>query len=374
MQIKRNMINYIPDSIKTLHKIFTENGYKLYLVGGSVRDFIIGTTSKDFDLATDATPDQIIQIVSDYKTNLQGKAFGVVVVTPDDYPNGYEIATFREDIYNERLGETRFPNIKYSTIENDCLRRDLSINALYYDLETKKVIDLVNGIEDINNRVIKFVGIAEQRIIEDPLRILRCLRFSTRFSYDIDINNKKEITKHSHMLSIISRERILDEIKKAYKQSINFKEYLDLITELNLWKDIFNDVTINTDVIKTNSIIIYLTNLFRYEKISTLEERFPNFTIDNETSNKILFLLSLNIINSNNVFDLYKKKQQYKIDNNLLIEWFRVSDNKTVNAKKFLNYTPTTIAKDLIKIGYIGKELGIKIREIETKKFIEIKI
>lgn len=374
MQIKRNMINYIPDSIKTLHKIFTENGYKLYLVGGSVRDFIIGTTPKDFDLATDATPDQIIQIVSDYKTNLQGKAFGVVVVTPDDYPNGYEIATFREDIYNERLGETRFPNIKYSTIENDCLRRDLSINALYYDLETKKVIDLVNGIEDINNRVIKFVGIAEQRIIEDPLRILRCLRFSTRFSYDIDINNKKEITKHSHMLSIISRERILDEIKKAYKQSINFKEYLDLITELNLWKDIFNDVTINTDVIKTNSIIIYLTNLFRYEKISTLEERFPNFTIDNETSNKILFLLSLNIINSNNVFDLYKKKQQYKIDNNLLIEWFRVSDNKTVNAKKFLNYTPTTIAKDLIKIGYIGKELGIKIREIETKKFIEIKI
>lgn len=374
MQIKRNMINYIPDSIKTLHKIFTENGYKLYLVGGSVRDFIIGTTPKDFDLATDATPDQIIQIVSDYKTNLQGKAFGVVVVTPDDYPNGYEIATFREDIYNERLGETRFPNIKYSTIENDCLRRDLSINALYYDLETKKVIDLVNGIEDINNRVIKFVGIAEQRIIEDPLRILRCLRFSTRFSYDIDINNKKEITKHSHMLSIISRERIFDEIKKAYKQSINFKEYLDLITELNLWKDIFNDVTINTDVIKTNSIIIYLTNLFRYEKISTLEERFPNFTIDNETSNKILFLLSLNIINSNNVFDLYKKKQQYKIDNNLLIEWFRVSDNKTVNAKKFLNYTPTTIAKDLIKIGYIGKELGIKIREIETKKFIEIKI
>lgn len=374
MQIKRNMINYIPDSIKTLHKIFTENGYKLYLVGGSVRDFIIGTTPKDFDLATDATPDQIIQIVSDYKTNLQGKAFGVVVVTPDDYPNGYEIATFREDIYNERLGETRFPNIKYSTIENDCLRRDLSINALYYDLETKKVIDLVNGIEDINNRVIKFVGIAEQRIIEDPLRILRCLRFSTRFSYDIDINNKKEITKHSHMLSIISRERIFDEIKKAYKQSINFKKYLDLITELNLWKDIFNDVTINTDVIKTNSIIIYLTNLFRYEKISTLEERFPNFTIDNETSNKILFLLSLNIINSNNVFDLYKKKQQYKIDNNLLIEWFRVSDNKTVNAKKFLNYTPTTIAKDLIEIGYTGKELGIKIREIETKKFIEIKI
>lgn len=374
MQIKRNMINYIPDSIKTLHKIFTENGYKLYLVGGSVRDFIIGTTPKDFDLATDATPDQIIQIVSDYKTNLQGKAFGVVVVTPDDYPEGYEIATFREDIYNETLGETRFPTVKYSTIENDCLRRDLRINALYYDLETKQVIDLVNGIEDINNRVIKFVGIAEQRIIEDPLRILRCLRFSTRFGYDIDINNKKEISKHSHMLSIISRERIFDEIKKAYKQSINFKEYLDLITELNLWKDIFNDVTINTDVIETNSIVTYLTNLFRYEKISILEERFPNFTIDNDTSNKILFLLSLNIINANNVFDLYKKKQQYKIDNNLLIEWFRISDNKTINAKKFLNYTPTTITKNLIELGYNNKELGIKIREIETKKFIEIKI
>lgn len=368
------MINYIPESIKTLHNIFTEKGYKLYLVGGSVRDFIIGVPPKDFDLATDATPDQIIKIVSDYKTNLQGKAFGVVVVTPDDYPDGYEIATFREDIYNESLGKTRFPDVKYSTIDNDCLRRDLTINALYYDLDTKQVIDLVSGIEDINNKVVKFVGDVEQRIIEDPLRILRCLRFSTRFGYDIDEDTKKEITKYSHKLSIISRERIYDEIKKAYKQSINFKDYLELITELKLWKDIFKDVMINPNIVETNSLVTYLTNLFRFEDISTLYVKLRNFTIDKDITNKIIFLLSLNIINVCCIYDIYKKKIQYKIDNSLLIEWFRITNNDSINAKKFIKYEPTTITKDLMEHGYSGKELGFRICELESEKFTKIKI
>ena len=99
---ENDMWNVIPQSVKDLHDLFSDNGKKLYLVGGSVRDFLTGDKPKDFDLATDALPDEVIEIIGDkYKTNLQGKAFGVVVVYTKDQPGGMEIATFRSDRYGD---------------------------------------------------------------------------------------------------------------------------------------------------------------------------------------------------------------------------------------------------------------------------------
>lgn len=97
---QRDMWNIIPQSVKELHELFQKNGKKLYLVGGAVRDFLTGDKPKDFDLATDAMPDEVIEILGDeFKTNLQGKAFGVVVVFTEDQPEGMEIATLRSDRY-----------------------------------------------------------------------------------------------------------------------------------------------------------------------------------------------------------------------------------------------------------------------------------
>jgi len=102
LESTKSMLDIIPQSVKDLHKLFAAHGKKLYLVGGSVRDFLTGDKPKDFDLATDALPDEVLEILGDkFRTNLQGKAFGVVVVYTKDQPEGMEIATFRSDRYGD---------------------------------------------------------------------------------------------------------------------------------------------------------------------------------------------------------------------------------------------------------------------------------
>src|SRR3954468_24806126 len=111
------MWEIIPNSIKELHTLFKENGKQLFIVGGCVRDFLLNKSPKDWDLATDATPEETLLITSKYKNHLHGKSFGVVVVYTQDNPEGFEIATFREDVYGELLGETRNPEVRFvSTI------------------------------------------------------------------------------------------------------------------------------------------------------------------------------------------------------------------------------------------------------------------
>lgn len=182
-EYKEDMWSIIPQSVKDLHILFKENNKKLYVVGGAVRDFINHESPKDFDLCTDATPDEVLKIVKGYRTNLQGKSFGVVVVYTEDQPKGMEVATFREDQYSEeQLGATRNPDVIFSTIEKDCARRDLTINGLFYDLDKREIVDLVGGIRDLNDKVIRMIGDPNMRIKEDPLRILRCLRAACRYT------------------------------------------------------------------------------------------------------------------------------------------------------------------------------------------------
>jgi poly(A) polymerase len=177
----KSMLDIVPQSVKDLHKLFSNSGKKLYLVGGSVRDFLTGDKPKDFDLATDALPDEVLAIVDGkYRTNLQGKAFGVVVVFTKDQPDGMEIATFREDLYDDKLGKTRNPDVKFTSIENDVLRRDLRINGLFFDLDKNEIVDLVGGVNDIKNGIIGMIGDPDLRIKEDPLRILRAIRMACR--------------------------------------------------------------------------------------------------------------------------------------------------------------------------------------------------
>jgi tRNA nucleotidyltransferase/poly(A) polymerase len=167
----------IPDDIKTIAAIFKKNGFKLFIVGGAVRDFLLQKKIKDYDLATDAVPDKVEEMMAkaNFKTLPTGKAFGVINVFTSE--GEYEIATFRSD---ETKG--RNPEVKLgASIETDAARRDLRINALYYDIDTKEIIDLVGGVEDLKNGTIQTVGNPQQRFEEDPLRILRFFRFFNRF-------------------------------------------------------------------------------------------------------------------------------------------------------------------------------------------------
>ena len=139
-QKQSDMWNIIPDSVKELHQLFQSHGKKLFVVGGAVRDFLTGDKPKDFDLCTNALPDEVLSILGrKYRTNLHGKSFGVVVVYTDDEPAGMEIATFRSD-----LSKGRNPEVKLGVgIEDDVKRRDLTYNALFFDLD-KKEIDVLS--------------------------------------------------------------------------------------------------------------------------------------------------------------------------------------------------------------------------------------
>jgi len=154
----------IPKDLQDIHSRMKYAGRELYLVGGAVRDALMGKSPKDYDVATNASPEEVIKILqkdSKLKLDLTGKSFGVVrVKTPAD--GEYEIATFREDI-----GKGKGTSVKFSTIENDVRRRDLTINALFYDMDSGEVVDYVGGIKDIEDGVIRAVGEPGQRFDED---------------------------------------------------------------------------------------------------------------------------------------------------------------------------------------------------------------
>ena len=166
-EAKNSLKMNVPSDILDLHKLFKKNGKELFIVGGAVRDALLGKKPKDFDLATDAFPAEVIEIVTNagYTTTGEvGHQFGVVIVNVPSDPAGVEVATFREDI-----GKGRRPDaVEYSTIDKDVLRRDLTINALLYDMGTEEVVDLVGGLEDIKNSKIRTVGVAADRFAEDP--------------------------------------------------------------------------------------------------------------------------------------------------------------------------------------------------------------
>lgn len=174
----------LPADMVKLAKIIHSAGHELYVVGGAVRDALLGKEPKDYDVATDAQPEKILQILArhpEYKTLEIGKSFGIInVITPEG--NEYEVATFREDI-----GKGRRPDaVAFTTIENDVKRRDLTINALFYDIAKGEVVDFVGGIEDIKNGVVRAVGDPTERFDEDRLRILRVIRFAARMGAGMD--------------------------------------------------------------------------------------------------------------------------------------------------------------------------------------------
>jgi tRNA nucleotidyltransferase/poly(A) polymerase len=291
--LKSDMWDVIPQSVKDLHDLFKSSGKKLYLVGGSVRDFLTGEVPKDFDLATDALPDDVIEILklNNYKFDQHGKLFGVVVAYTTDCPEGIEIATFREDQYGDNLGKTRNPSIKFSTIEKDVMRRDIPFNAMFYDLDKKEIVDLVGGREDLEKGITRFVGNPDLRIEEDALRILRSIRFTSRYEFVISEETKESIKKNKNKLSIITKERIWEEFKKAFEQSKDFNYYLNIINELKLWEEIFPGSDINTNLVDTKNFVVVIANLFKNENVNGLERKMvQNYKIDGDTAKKNCFL------------------------------------------------------------------------------------
>jgi tRNA nucleotidyltransferase/poly(A) polymerase len=376
LESKSDMWDIIPQSVKELHKLFQGKGKKLYLVGGSVRDFLTGDKPKDFDLATNALPDEVLEIVGKkFRTNLQGKAFGVVVVFTDEVPEGMEIATFREDV-----SKGRNPEVKLGvTIEDDVKRRDLTYNSLFYDLDTRQIVDLVGGKEDLQSGITRMVGDPIERFDEDSLRILRAFRFASRYEHPLHHDTEKAIEKRKQLQNIdpetgemkrISQERVWEEMKKAFKQARDYKYYLNFFTKFDMWDEVFPGANINTELVDSKDFIVVIANLFKNESTLGLSDKLAQeYKIELETSTKVTFLISLLTFKTEDVFDIYKKRQQCAITDQTILEWLKVQSLDTNELIKFVEYRPSISAQELMSQGFKGKELGDEIKRLEIEKF-----
>jgi tRNA nucleotidyltransferase/poly(A) polymerase len=376
LESKSDMWDIIPQSVKELHKLFQGKGKKLYLVGGSVRDFLTGDKPKDFDLATDALPDEVLEIVGKkFKTNLQGKAFGVVVVFTDEVPEGMEIATFREDV-----SKGRNPEVKLGvTIEDDVKRRDLTYNSLFYDLDTRQIVDLVGGKEDLESGITRMVGDPIERFDEDSLRILRAFRFASRYEHPLHKDTESAIQKRKQLQNIdpetgemkrISQERVWEEMKKAWKQARDYNYYLNFFTKFDMWNEVFPGANINTNLVDSKDFIVVIANLFKNESTLGLADKLAQeYKIELETATKVTFLISLLSFKVEDVFDIYKKRQQCAITDQTILEWLKVESIDTNELIKFVEYRPSVSAQELMSQGFKGKDLGDEIKRLEVEKF-----
>ena len=376
LESNKTLIDIIPQSVKDLHKLFKASGKKLYLVGGAVRDFLTGDKPKDFDLATDALPDEVLGIIDDkYRTNLQGKAFGVVVVFTKDQPEGMEIATFREDVSKGRNPEVKLG----ATIEQDVKRRDISFNGLFFDLDTNEIVDLVGGQQDLKDGITRMIGDPNERFDEDSLRILSAFRFASRYGHPLHKDTEAAIAKRNQLENIepesgemkrISQERIWEEMKKAWKQAKDYRNYLAFFSKFDMWEQVFPGVEINTDLVNSKDFVVVFTNLFKNADTNRLETKLvQEFRIEIENVKKIVFLLELSKMNVEDVLDIFRKRQQCAITDATILEWLRVSDNQNDMLVKFIDYKPTTSSQELMSQGFKGKELGEEIKRLEIDKF-----
>ena len=358
----------IPSDIIDLYKLFQKNGKELYVVGGAVRDALLGKKPKDFDLATDAFPEEVVKMVqgAGYSTIGEvGQQFGVVIVQIPSDRNGVEIATFREDIGSGRRPE----GVNYSTIDKDVLRRDLTINALFYDIGKGEVVDLVGGLKDIQDQKIRTVGKAADRFAEDPLRKLRALRFAGRTGSKLEAETADAILT-DNSLEGVSPERIRDEFKKSIESAKKVKDYLKMVSEFNLWSVMFPTLQVNETFVESNLWLVQLAMLFGDNERDQIKKEMNKMTFTSDETDSVIFLKSLMSFKAEDVFDLYKEHERAGIDKNNIIVFAKINrlDLKLVRA--FLKYKPTTNGNEVMKkYGVKGPQIGEKIKELEAEMF-----
>lgn len=198
----------IPEDAMDIILCLQKAGFQACLAGGCVRDFLLGKTAHDWDVATSALPDQVEQMFP--HTVAVGKAFGIIVVIQNGTP--FEVATFRND---GKYTDGRHPeNIVFSSLEEDVKRRDFTVNALLYDPVHKILHDYVGGQQDLKQQILRAVGNPLQRFAEDKLRILRAIRFSANLQFKIEENTWQAICAEARNINRVSRERIAAELDK----------------------------------------------------------------------------------------------------------------------------------------------------------------
>lgn len=218
----------IPQEIVTALELLEKKGFEAYLVGGCVRDFLLGRIPNDYDITTNALPNQIIQVFSDYHTIPTGIKHGTVTVIIKKFQ--VEITTYRKD---STYSDNRHPDsVEFTpSLKKDLARRDFSMNGMAMNLN-QDITDIYNGREDMKNHIINCIENPDRRFDEDSLRILRALRFASQLDFKIEKNTSDSIHRNAKNLKNISAERINAEFEKLIAGKNPYyilKEYEDVI-------------------------------------------------------------------------------------------------------------------------------------------------
>jgi poly(A) polymerase len=213
-------------------------GYKAFCVGGCTRDMLMNVPPKEYDITTSATPEEVSDIFS--HTIPVGVSFGVILVLIGHYR--FEVATFRKD---EGYSDSRHPDyVTYSTDEEeDVLRRDFTINGMLYDPIEQEAIDYVGGLDDIRDGIIRTIGVPLDRFDEDKLRLMRAVRFASRYGFAIERDTYGALKELASRINLVSAERIRDELVKIITQK-NPGDGLGLLRETGLLRYILPEVDI----------------------------------------------------------------------------------------------------------------------------------
>lgn len=344
----------IPLEISTAINTLNAHGHSAFIVGGCVRDTLMGVTPNDYDITTSATPQEIVNIFE--KTIPTGIKHGTVTVLINKNP--IEITTFRtEGAYTDCRRPDKVEFVK--SLKEDLSRRDFTINALAYN-QKEGLVDYFCGQEDIKNKTLRTVGESEKRFKEDALRILRLFRFASTLNFEIEENTLKAALKCGNLLSFVSRERIAVELKKAV-----------LGNNIKIFKPLFEIGGLK---------FLKITKTPDFEKITTLNENLAFFEFLSGNEEALLELKPANcekqyFSNLNYLLSLDKPKTKLEIKEML---------NKTSIeiVSDYLNYTnqnhtlleevlrlnePYKISHlkisgdDLLKLGFKGKEIKEKL-------------
>ncbi|MDH5600265.1 MAG: polynucleotide adenylyltransferase PcnB [Gammaproteobacteria bacterium] len=233
-------------ALKVLYRL-KKARYEGYLVGGGVRDLLLGMHPKDFDVATNATPEEVRKLFGNCR--LIGRRFRLAHVHFGR--NIIEVATFRAS-HDQQGGEgvTKDGMIVrdnvYGTLEDDAWRRDFTVNALYYNIYDFSIIDYTGGLKDIENKTIRMIGDADERLQEDPVRMLRAVRFAAKLNFKIEDSLSESIKKNIHLLDGVPTARLFEEVLKLFLHGHALASY-ELLKEFDLLKHLFSQTAENLD-------------------------------------------------------------------------------------------------------------------------------
>lgn len=225
--------------------------YAGYLVGGGVRDLLLGLHPKDFDVATDATPEQVRKLFGNCR--LIGRRFRLAHVHFGR--EIIEVATFRAS-HDQSEGKSNgegvtkdgmiFRDNVFGSLEDDAWRRDFTINALYYNIYDFSIVDYTNGLKDIEEKTIRMIGDADERLQEDPVRMLRAVRFAAKLDFKIEPSLSASIKKNIHLLDGVPAARLFEEVLKLFLHGHALASY-ELLKEYDLLKHLFSQTAENLD-------------------------------------------------------------------------------------------------------------------------------